>query len=158
MNGLDTQKSPLIVEFLIDHQQFSRLLYQIRKLLADRDVEKAKDLAVKLDRLAGPHIAFEEMELYPRLAQLGEQHVTEELLIGQHHEALNALRELLQFEGDDMSSIRQMEAGFADALEHAEHCGSLISLMLHLSDNDKDEALAALKRLRKEGPPWTQMD
>ena len=66
---LDT-KTPLIAEFLKDHQQFSRLLYQISNLLQEGNVELARERAKDLDALAGPHIAYEEAELYPRLAEM----------------------------------------------------------------------------------------
>ena len=62
--------SPLIAEFLKDHQQFSRLLLEISKLLDDNNLEKARQRAKELNELAGAHIAFEEAELYSRLNEL----------------------------------------------------------------------------------------
>ena len=154
---LDT-KSPLISEFLKDHQQFSRLLYEISRLLSDGKVEDAKKRARELNEMAGPHIAYEETELYPRLALLGERSVTEEMLVDQHHEALDAVRILIDEQEIDESRLEEVKQGFAGALSHAEHCGSLISLMSRLNPEQQAESLLELKRLRDEGSKWTELE
>lgn len=153
---IDT-KSKLITEFLKDHQQFSRLLYEIEKLLGRGEVAKAKERAAELNQLAGPHIAYEEAELYPRLANLGETNVTEDHLVDQHHDALDALR--LLSENDELSNdqVKQAREGFQRALSHAEHCGSLISLMSTLNESEQAESLAELLRFREEGKLWTEL-
>ena len=154
---LDT-KSPLISEFLKDHQQFSRLLYEISRLLNDGNLEEAKQRARELDEMAGPHIAYEEAELYPRLALLGEKSVTEEMLVDQHHDALDAVRVLIDEREIDESRLEKVKEGFAAALSHAEHCGSLISLMSRLNPEQQADSLVELKRLRDEGNKWTELE
>ena len=153
---LDT-KAPLIAEFLKDHQQFSRLLYQISKLLEEGDIETARQRAKDLDVLAGPHIAYEEAELYPRLAQMGEKSVTEEMLVGQHHDALDAVRGLMNESPLDEAAVESIKIGFQGALSHAEHCGSLISLMTRLDQQEQSVSLEKLKQLREEGKKWTEL-
>ncbi len=153
---LDT-KTPLIAEFLKDHQQFSRLLYQISNLLQEGNVELARERAKDLDALAGPHIAYEEAELYPRLAEMGEISVTEEKLVGQHHDALDAVRALINAEAPDDKSLEAIQAGFQGALAHAEHCGSLISLLSRLDPQAQSASLEKLKKLRDEGTKWTEL-
>lgn len=150
-------KSKLITEFLKDHQQFSRLLFEIEKLLGNGEIEKARERAIELNQLAGPHIAYEEAELYPRLAALGETKVTEDHLVNEHHDSLDALR--LLTEQDDVSSkqAEQARVGFQHALKHAEHCGSLISLMLALDESEQAESLVELERFRDEGKLWTEL-
>ena len=64
-------RTPLIAEFLKDHQQFSRLLYEISKLLKENDIEKARQRAQELDEMSGAHIAYEEAELGFRLTSRG---------------------------------------------------------------------------------------
>lgn len=153
---LDT-KSKLITEFLKDHQQFSRLLFEIEKLLGLGEVTKAKARAAELNQLAGPHIAYEEKELYPRLVSLGETNVTEDHLVDQHHDALDALR--LLDETDELSDaqVQLAREGFQHALSHAEHCGSLISLMATLDESEQAESLVELERFREEGKLWTEL-
>lgn len=108
---LDTQ-SPLIAEFLKDHQQFSRLLYEITRLLKQEKVEEARQRAGELNQLAGPHIAYEEAELYPRLSMLGETSVKETLLVDQHHEALDSVRQLLESDPIDDDLLDEIHDGF----------------------------------------------
>lgn len=158
MAKLDTQESPLIAEFLKDHQQFSRLLFQIKKLLDEGKIEAAQQRAEELDQLAGPHIEFEETELYPRLKILGARQATEELLVDQHHDALLALQALIEMEEPDEDSLEGIKKGFGDALNHAEHCGSLISLMVQLDQDQQAESLRSLIQLRSKGNRWTQLD
>ncbi len=147
--------SPLILEFLKDHQQFARLLLQISKLLDQGQIEEARNRARELDELAGPHIAYEEAELYPRLASLGEREVTEETLVDQHHDALQALRMLIDHDSANPQQLEAIQVGFRHALEHVEHCGSLISLMSQLDEDQQAASLSELKRLRDHGPKWT---
>lgn len=153
---LDT-KNPLIAEFLKDHQQFSRLIYEISNLLETNKFEKARERAKELDAVAGPHIAYEEAELYPRLAALGENATLEETLVGQHHEALDALRDLLNIANPNEEQLESIKAGFRDSLTHAEHCGSLISLVTQLEASEQSESLDVLRRLRKQGKNWTDL-
>ncbi len=153
---LDTQ-NPLVVEFLHDHQQMSRLLYSITQLLKADKVEQAREQARELNELAGPHIAYEECELYPRLAQLGEKRVSKELLVGQHHEVVDALEQLLKGNSFDEQSLKEIIDGFQTGLNHAEHCGSLISLMCRLDEQQQQESLEKLLQLRNEGKKWTDL-
>ncbi len=154
---LDTE-SKLISEFLKDHQQFSRLLFEIERLLGEGHVKLARERAIELDQLAGPHIAYEEAELYPRLAKLGERNATEEALVVQHHDAVDALRILLANELLTETQFSQAIEGFRRALLHAEHCGSLISLMSLLDEAEQSESLKALERFREEGRLWTELE
>ena len=157
MAKLDTRKSPLIAEFLKDHQQFSRLLFQIIKLLEAGQISEARTRADELDRLAGPHIAFEEAELYPRLQILGERNAKEEMLVEQHHDALHALKQLVDLENPDGDQLESVKAGFNDALKHAEHCGSLISLMTQLNHQEQSESLKSLLDFPAQGQRWTEL-
>ncbi len=153
---LNTEQ-PLIAEFLKDHQQFSRLLYEISKLLNENKIQQARQRAAELDTVAGPHIAYEEAELYSRLAKLGEKSVTEEMLVDEHHRMLDALRALLESSSPDQATIEEIKSGFQTALSHAEHCGSLISLMSRLDEKQQTESLKKLEQLRELGKKWTEL-
>ena len=153
---LDTT-SPLVTEFLKDHQQFSRLLYEISKLLEAEDLQKARVRAEELNRLAGPHIAYEEAELYPRLQGMGVTSVSEEHLVGEHHQVLDAVELLLRSEPLTPDELTQCREGIKIALDHAEHCGSLISLVSRLGQKEQAASLVVLKQLREEGKSWTEL-
>jgi len=149
--------SPLITEFLKDHQQFSRLLLEISKLLDQNNLEKARQRAKELNALAGPHIAFEEAELYSRLIEMGERSITEAELVDQHHSMRDALSELLENPAPDAATIASIKSGFRDALTHAEHCGTLISLVSRLDDEQQAKSLESLLRFRQQGTRWTDL-
>lgn len=153
---LDTT-NPLIVEFLKDHQQFSRLLYEIWKLLEAGQTDKARRRATELDSVAGYHIAYEEAELYPRLAKLGEKAVMEENLVGEHHDVLDSLRELVNNPSPSEEQLQSIQKGFRDAITHAEHCGTLISLLTQLDESEQAQSLETLRRLRERGKKWTEL-
>lgn len=156
VNAMLEMKTPLIAEFLKDHQQFSRLLYEISKLLNAGDIEKARERALELDAVAGPHIAYEEAELYTRLANFGEASVTEADLVGEHNNILNSLRMLIEKTSPTDAELESIKSGFRLALAHAEHCGSLISLMSRLNEQEQTNSLATLLGLRKVGKKWTE--
>ncbi len=150
-------KDPLIAEFLKDHQQFSRLLFEISKLLEEDKIEEARNRANELDSIAGPHIAYEEAELYSRLSQLGEKSVSKEALVKEHHDVLDSLKTLLSNSHPDETELQGIKSGFRDALTHAEHCGSLISLMSRLDEQQRSESLKTLYRLRAQRRKWTEL-
>ena len=152
---LDT-RSPLISEFLKDHQRFSRLLLAITRLLEDGKIDEARERARELDLVAGPHIEYEEREVYARLKQLGETRVTNEMLVGEHHQIRDAMKLLLENEALDESQLQQAKAGFASGIRHAEHCGSLISLMSRLDQDQQAQSLVVLKELRDGGRKWSE--
>ncbi|MGI9517695.1 MAG: hemerythrin domain-containing protein [Pirellulaceae bacterium] len=152
---LDTH-SPLVAEFLKDHQQFSRLLLAITRLLEENKIDEARQRARELDQVAGPHIEYEERELYARLKELGETRVTNELLVGEHHKIRDAMNLLLENEKLDEDQLQQAKQGFESGIHHAEHCGSLISLMTRLDSDQQVASLVVLKELRDEGRKWSE--
>ena len=153
---LDT-KTPLIAEFLKDHQQFSRLLYEISNLLDANKIEQARGRAIELNTVAGPHIAYEEAELYPRLAALGEKSTSEEMLVDQHEDVLDSLRGLLENPTPTGELLESIKAGFRGGLTHAEHCGTLISFLTELEKDEQAESLKILLAYREDGKNWTDL-
>ena len=132
-------------------------MLEIKKLLDTNNIEQARTRAVELDELAGGHIAYEEAELYPRLAELTKQAVSEKLLVNQHHQVLDGIRLLVgkaELSADDIAKAR---SAFDVGIGHAEHCGSLISLMTTLDKDEQDASLAELLRLRKAGTKWSKL-
>ncbi len=153
---LDTH-SPLVSEFLKDHQQFSKLLLAVSTLLEEDKIEEARQRARELDEVAGPHIEYEERELYARLKELGETRVTNELLVGEHHRIRDAMKLLLENESLDEQQLQEAREGFKTGIKHAEHCGSLISLMTRLDPDQQKQSLVVLRELRDGGRKWSEV-
>ena len=149
--------APLIAEFLKDHQQFSRLMFEIAKLLDDEQIDQARVRAKELNEVAGPHIAYEESELYTRLGELGVKSVTRQQLAEEHREVLDALKMLLDDPAPNGKMVESIKQGFRSGLTHAEHCGSLMSLMAGLNEQQRSESLKKLIHLREHGRNWTEL-
>lgn len=132
-------------------------MYEIAKLLDDQEIEQARVRAKELDAVAGPHIAYEESELYSRLGELGVKSVTKQQLVDEHREVLDALRMLLNNPAPDGKMVESIKAGFRSGLTHAEHCGSLMSLMGRLDEQQRSESLKRLIHLREHGRNWTEL-
>jgi len=151
-----TEKNPLAKAFLEDHkhliQGFSRLL----QALKENDVSKASQIADDIDRQAGPHIEFEEEFFYPILQQArGREYVSQ--LYQEHGAGLHAVKSLRDAKGD--LGTDETEALLADAqtaLDHAVSCGSLLSHVTTLGDQQQAELLEKLLGLRKQGRRWTE--
>jgi hypothetical protein len=66
----------LHMAFLEDHRHLTKGLAGLLKSLRRSDAPGATMIARELDRVAGPHMAFEETVLYPELvARLGQAFV-----------------------------------------------------------------------------------
>ena len=70
---------------------------------------------------------------------------------------VDALRLLLENPAPDDSELESIKQGFRSGLAHAEHCGSLISLMSRLDEQQRSESLKLLVHLREQGGKWTEL-
>ncbi len=150
-------QTPLVEEFLADHKQMSRLLYEALAAIKQGNISLARELAVRLNYVSGPHIQYEEMELYPRL----KDHygaVSEEGLIQEHHEIAAGIRSLVQDPVDDPSDLDEAERRLQIGLNHAEHCGSLVSVLAGLTDEEQAASLVVLRELRNQQRSWLDYD
>lgn len=146
---------PLVREFLADHQEMSKLLLQTLLSLEEGDTETAIATARALNRVAGPHIEYEESELYPRIS--GDKLVSEttQRMYEEHREALLALQKLLE-NGEPQGEAREeIIDGLRTGVHHAEHCGSLVSLLAALPLPEQTTSLRKLLELREAGRLWT---
>lgn len=146
---------PLVREFLDDHRKMSQLMLHVVVSLEIGNLDEATAAAEKLDQIAGPHIAFEETELYPRIS--GEKLIsdTTRQLCDEHREALMALKALLEDPQPDEEQLAKILGGLKTGVRHAEHCGSMVSLLAALPEPEQSDSLARLLELRREGKPWT---
>lgn len=155
-----TKQSPLVKEFLDDHRLMTRMLSDLVTLLEGDHPEAARSLANQLDKLAGPHIAFEEQCLYPAVkARRGA--VLQSQLQHEHDEARAALTQLLSTNVEELNrpTMRQVLAvALRKGLKHAESCGTLVSHLQELPQEQKQATLSRLLHLRHEGLRWTQLN
>lgn len=149
------EQIPLVREFLADHQQMSQLLLHTLVSLEEDDVVAAVASADALDRVAGPHIAYEESELYPRIS--GEKLISETtaVMYAEHREAVLAVKKLLDNPRPNETTKLEIIEGLRTGVRHAEHCGSLVSLLAALPEPEQEASLQKLFEFRKGGRPWT---
>lgn len=154
-SNTNTRQSPLVKEFLADHQQMSTLLLHTLVSLEEGDVEAAVTAANALNRVAGPHIAFEESELYPRIS--GEQLISESTreLYAEHREAVLAVKKLLDDPQPNTATKMEIVGGLRTGVQHAKHCGSLVSLLAALPEPEQKASLQKLLDFREDGKLWT---
>lgn len=153
--GKKLEQVPLVRAFLDDHQKMSKLMLHTLVSLEEGNIEAAIQSAKALDEVGGPHIAYEEAELYPRIS--GEKLIsaTTREMYDEHREAVTALKTLLDSPNPDEATKHEIMVGLRTGIHHAEHCGSLVSLLAALPEPEKNESLTKLLALRKQGQKWT---
>lgn len=143
-------------EFVVDHTQTTRALNDLKSALETDDLRLIKATAKDLDQIAGPHIAFEELWLYPMVAKSRGADFAEQLL-GEHGQVHQALTEILSPDtvsiSDDQRSTWQNEV--QTGLDHVVTCGTLLSHLSELKDSEQQQMLARLKDLRNQNILWT---
>ncbi len=152
------QRTPLELEFIDDHRHMIRALKDLQAAVDAGHWKEAADLADELDRIAGPHIAFEERWLYPLVAlHRGSQF--SQTLEDEHGVVLDALRCLQSTRSTQWSPEKQqaMHSSLQTGLDHAVTCGTLLSHLSVLDAEHQEALLGQLQRLRTEGPRWTEL-
>ncbi len=142
--------------FVEDHRKLTRGYRDIRKALQADAVETAKQLADDLDRMAGPHIEFEERYLYPVVEEhRGESYAAN--LYSEHSMILQAIRGLKEAQTASEEQKSQWLRGMDEGLRHAATCGTLLSYLVTLPEQEQDRLLAHLERLRNRGCRWSEL-
>jgi hypothetical protein len=145
--------------FLEDHRHLTKGLAGLLESLRQSDAPRATTIARELDRVAGPHMAFEEAVLYPELAgRLGRAFVDQ--LYHEHALGQNAVLHLVRRDesapltaAERATLIEQVET----ALDHALSCGSLLSYLSTLSTKRHGEMLQQLLDMRAQECLWTDL-
>lgn len=146
-------------EFVKDHQILTRGFSHIIDAIKDNKWADAVEAAHKLDRDGGPHIAFEESVLYPRVAQSrGDQ--TVQHLYDEHQTAIEAVQFLLNHP-DERQISPEVKARLIDhlqtGLDHAVSCGGLLSYLTILDEQTQSELLKTLQQHRAEGKAMSEL-
>ncbi len=149
-------KSELELAFLEDHQHLLKGLTEILERLGANDLGAAVAAAERVDEAVGPHMRFEEEELYPTLrAVLGNDYVNR--LYDEHTEGQQAIAELRSRGPEPLTEdekARLMEA-VETTLNHAVSCGTLLSHLDALDEARQSALLERLVELRHEKQLWS---
>jgi hypothetical protein len=148
--------SPLVEAFLDDHKRMTRLIARLHEALGQEDAGVVRALAEELDRVAGPHIEFEEQVLYPLVARERDAAYARQLY-AEHSAVRDALAQLLAKERLDEAEAARLKAGIGVGLEHAASCGTLVSHLGALPEKEQEQALATLVELQRKARNWTDL-
>lgn len=151
----ESARTKLVDEFLADHQEMSRLLLLTLESVRDDRFDDAHTHALELNRVAGPHIAFEEAELYPRVSGSSLVSATTRELYAEHRKAVTALKKLLDHPLPDAATKHEIIAGLQTGIDHSKHCGSLARLLSALPEPEQSQSLQVLLEQRNQGRQWT---
>lgn len=150
-------KERLFEAFRQDHAILGRGLYDLRQEILKGDVAAVRQAAWRLDRDAGPHIAFEERDFYPALKRFLSQAEVDEMF-RDHAEGLAVLRELMALGEEDLED-EQRRAALVERIEameaHVSECGELFGAMGGLEPLEMERLLGDLEKWREAAPHWT---
>lgn len=146
-------------EFVKQHRDMMQRLRRVVQLLEEERIEAAREAAKALDRIAGPHIEFEETVLYPIVGEARGKDYADQLY-HEHRVTRDALHRLLTAAGnaalapeDVQSIIEDLRVGLA----HAASCGALLSHLETLAPEDQARTLAELQRIAANPKCWTDL-
>ena len=148
---------PLVQAFLRDHREMSRLIYQLVNALDNEDLATSRALAKQLDVVAGPHIAFEEQVLYPLVSKRTRDVTFVRSLYAEHERTRDAVQILASDRDIDSELRQQLLDGMRGGLDHADHCGTLISHLADLTETEQEQALKQLTQFQAEKRRWTEL-
>ena len=140
-----------------DHAALGRALYDLRNALAADDFRAAKKIAEKLEREAGAHIAFEEIDFYPALQPfLSDAEIND--MYAEHAKGLALIEDIRNAEPAPVSAaMRQNFINRTEALEaHVSECGELFGAMGGLSTKEQEALKQRLDHWRKKAPSWSE--
>lgn len=147
----------LLRAFREDHAQLGRGFHDLSERLRIRDGAGAKDMARRLDVEAGAHIAFEERDFYPLLAEkLGQDAVNR--MYEEHGLGLRVIEESMAIDEEKPMSPEMAESLLRDseAMEsHIAECGAAFSVMLETSPDLQQALYRRLQNWRERQPRWT---
>ncbi len=151
--------SDLGKEFVEDHSRLARCLVRLQEALQQNDLQQIVQAADDLDRVAGPHMQFEEEVLYPEVENVrGREFVGR--LFHEHGIGLDMVKSILRREGSEsLSSSERKELlhSVELTLEHVYSCGSLLSHLTELEQSRQTEMLDCLREFRRSEKRWTEL-
>ena len=157
---MDPHATPLGHAFIEDHRHLMRGLLRLKKALQRDDLREARRIGEELDRLAGPHLRFEEEVFYPEVVVRSRGREYTDQLYEEHRIGRRLLEQLrIRTDTDRLNPseradlVEQVQA----ALNHTASCGSLLSGITSLDESWQEELLATLLDLRRRPTRWTEL-
>ncbi len=152
-------KSRLRDAFLDDHQKLTKGLSALVRLVESGEWQQAVQKAEELDRIAGPHIEFEEERFYPQVSRSrGKDYVDN--LYDEHRSGREAIEALRASAGRTEVTDEERDRvlfHLRRALDHVVSCGTLLSHVTSLEDEEQEKLLSDLEGYRKAGHRWTEL-
>ena len=156
---IDPRTTPLGHAFIEDHRHLMRGLLRLKRALQRDDLREARRIGEELDRVAGPHIRFEEEVFYPEVVRSRGGEYTDQLY-EEHRIGRRLLERLRDYKDTDRlepaeqaSLVEQSQA----TLNHTISCGTLLSSITTLDESRQEELLAMLLDLRRRPTRWTEL-
>jgi len=152
----------LFENFEDDHRTLTQGLSELLARLRACETEDAVRLADDLDCEGGSHIKFEEDVFYPSLrSDLGSDFVDQ--LYREHESGRLALARLLGLSAEERKAVGAERRRWAEvvvaqlevALEHALSCGTLLSHLESLGDEELKEMNETLLAMKEQDVRWT---
>lgn len=149
-------ENPLFEAFRADHALLGKDFYLLGERLRAADTDGARQLAARIDRDAGAHIAFEEADFYPALkAFLSRQEVDD--MYRDHANGRALLEELLALDEaalHDKAMQERLLARTEAMQQHIADCGTLFGAIGGLSAPQQSALLERLLDWRSKAPGW----
>jgi len=151
-------RTELEKEFIEDHQKLTSSFQKLIGAVELNDPKRMRASAESLDKVAGPHMAFEESVLYPQVGR-DRGDGFEQRLLQEHQVARSAILFLTDHSEVPLEPknralvLEQLRVG----LDHAIACGALLSHITVSSDERQQEMLNELRKLRSKGVRWSEL-
>ncbi|MDP2719659.1 MAG: hemerythrin domain-containing protein [Dehalococcoidia bacterium] len=139
-------------EFRQDHRQVRDSLLEIAGYLESADIDKARGVLDRINKMVGPHFRFEEEDLYPALRIFLGEYVDQ--LLGEHDGAIGAAKVLVTLLGKDTITPEEGKEAAKAAralLVHVSNCDGLAILGERLPAQELTRLGAALATSREAG-------
>ena len=154
---MDIQRNSLQDAFVEDHRKMTMGFYRLRQSLESGEWSEARRLAEEIDRDVGSHIEFEETLYYPRLRRvIGAENINR--MYEEHTIGLGLIREIeaLGPDAPEKDVCLRLADRCRQMLDHAQSCGTLISHLCDLPEEEQADLLAELRDIRRRGTRWTE--
>ena len=153
----DTPRLDVVTEFSRDQRRATELLRQVSTHLAKGRYEEARLVADELNRIAGPLIRYEKLDLYPRLSGQSIHSDYTIWLSDRQRNAGISLRTLLVKPALTSSQQLEVTRGLHLGLEYMQQCSGLAGLLASLPNDEREASLNVLLNCREEGRSWTDL-
>jgi len=139
--------------FRNEHRAARDIFLGIGRALAERDAPRIADLMAQANEIIGPHMQYEEEEMYPALAPLyGSGYV--ERMLEDHDRAFGVAGRLMQLAEHDPITDEDVAEGnglIERMLPHVTDCDGLVLAIEVLPEARQHGIFAARDRALKEG-------